>query len=258
MDYRKIKTGLVCMAVMNSFAAEQVDNVKPAESAHPIRIVAFGASTTAKKSDKLVYLDYLERDLPQHGIEIVAINSGIGGNTSEAARKRFTKDVLDHHPDLVIIQLGTNDAAVDVWKTPPADKPRVSLEDFRSNLEYFIETLKKRECKVLLMTPQPLRWAPHLKKLYGKPPYDPNDPDGFNVVIRSYVDCVRKIAEERSVSLADVNMAFEEYGASEGQSIDDLFVDGMHPSAQGYELIADVMLKEILKMKIPSCKTISL
>ncbi len=242
------------MAVMNSLAAEPLDNVKHAENANPIRVVAFGASTTAKKSNMLVYLDCLERDLPQHGIEIVAINSGIGGNTSAAARKRFPQDVLDHHPDLVIIQLGTNDSAVDVWKTPPVDKPRVSLEDFRENLEYFIETLKKRGCKVLLMTPQPLRWAPHLKKLYGKPPYDPNDPDGFNVVIRSYVDCVRKLAEERSVSLADVFTAFEEYDACEGQSMDNLYTDGMHPNAQGYELIAKVMLKEILKMDLTAAK----
>ena len=48
------------------------------------------------------------------------INRGVPGNTTSQARARFAADVLDNHPDLVIIQLGANDAAIDVWKDPPA------------------------------------------------------------------------------------------------------------------------------------------
>ena len=87
------------------------------------------------------------------------INAGVRGNNTEDAARRFQKDVLDNKPDLVVLQFGINDSAVDVWKQPPADKPRVDLKNFRNHLQYFISTLKSRGVKVVLMTPNPLRWT---------------------------------------------------------------------------------------------------
>ena len=101
------------------------------------------------------------------------INAGVGGNTTEMARKRFEADVLSHRPRIAIIQFGINDAAVDVWKTPPATQPRVSLERYEANLRHFVETLKSSHALVVLMTPNPLRWTPKLKEMYGRPPYQP-------------------------------------------------------------------------------------
>ena len=46
---------------------------------------------------------------------------------------------LGGKPDTVLIQFGINDAAVDVWKNPPADRPRVSLKQYRENLIYFVD-----------------------------------------------------------------------------------------------------------------------
>ena len=42
------------------------------------------------------------------------INAGIGGHNTENARARLQKDVLSKNPDVVIIQFGINDAAIDV------------------------------------------------------------------------------------------------------------------------------------------------
>jgi lysophospholipase L1-like esterase len=142
-----------------------------------VKIVALGSSTTAPRgSVKHVYCDRLDSMLRDRGLPVEMINSGIGSSTTEHSRGRFDSDVLDHDPALVVIMLGGNDSAIDVWKNPPATKPRVAKERFADNLRCFVRTLKARNVKVILMTPPPFRWTAKLKQLYGKPPYDVNDP----------------------------------------------------------------------------------
>jgi hypothetical protein len=133
-----------------------------------------------------------------------------------------------------------------VWSQPPATNPPVTESRYAANLEYFIETLRKRNCKVIIMTPNPMRWTPTLKNMYGKPPYRPFDPDGFNVTLRPYADGVRAVAKKRIVPLVDVYAAFQEYGKDKSLSIDDLLLDGMHPNDKGHRLVADLLIKEIL------------
>ena len=55
-----------------------------------------------------------------------------------------------------------------------------------------------------------------------------------------------KIAAEERTPLVDVFQAIQDYGAKEGQSIDSLFLDGMHPNDEGHKLIADLLLPKIL------------
>ena len=183
-------------------------------------------------------------------MEVDAVNAGKGGNTTEAARGRFSEDVLDRQPDIVVIQFGINDAAVDVWKTPPATQARVTTNRYTVNLEYFVETLQAQNRGVILMTPNPMRWAPALKQMYGKPPYRPDAPDGFNEILRTYADCVRGVAKKHAVPLVDVYEAFQTYGHGMGQSIDDLLFDGMHPNGKGHQLVADLLIKEVLRSKV--------
>ena len=170
------------------------------------------------------------------------VNAGVPGNTTADARARFDKDVLGHKPSLVIIQFGLNDAAVDVWKNPPATRSRVSREDYEKNLRYFVRTLKERRAQVLLMTPNACRWTQKILKLYGKPPYRPDDPDGFNVIVKEYVKSVGRIAEQERVPLIDIFQAFQGYAKRPSQTMDELLVDGMHPNSKGQRLVADLLL----------------
>ncbi len=203
-------------------------------------IVAFGDSITARRGSLRVYADILADELHAQ-----LINSGIGGHHTRMARARFERDVLAHQPDIAIILFGANDAAVDVWKDPPATEPRVSLEDYAANLRYFCRELKQRGVRVLLVTPTPFRWTQHLRTLYGRPPYDPNDADGFNVVLVRYAAVVRRIAAEEQVTLIDAWQAFEAHGEQEGQSLDELLLDGMHPNAKGQRILADLLLAKL-------------
>jgi lysophospholipase L1-like esterase len=154
--------------------------------------------------------------------------------------------VLAHEPDLAIIQFGICDAAVDVWKDET--QSRVAIDDYEANLQHFVETLQQQGTRVILMTPNPLRWTDKLLGLYGEAPYDPEDADGFSVFLRDYAQRLRDVAERTDATLIDSFAAFEQYGRAEGQSVDDLLKDGMHPNSLGHALEAELLLDVIRPM----------
>jgi lysophospholipase L1-like esterase len=223
-----------------------------ATAANEIAIVAFGDSTTASRGALKIYSDILQEELPERGMPVRVINAGIGGNHTQHARARFEQDVLSHNPDIVIVQFGINDAAVDVWKQPPSSESRVSLADYENNLRYFIGVLAKRDVKIVLMTPNPLRWTPKMREMYGKPPYLPDDATGFNAMLRAYADKVRQIANTENVPLIDVYRSFEEFGKQEKQTVSDLLLDGIHPNERGHRLLADQLITLLLRSGKPS------
>ena len=212
-------------------------------------IVAFGDSTTAARGKLRVYAGCLAGELKKRGRSVRVINAGVGGHHTDMARRRFQKDVLAREPDVVVIQFGINDAAVDVWKNPPATKPRVSLKRYETNLLHFVKTLKARGTRVILMTPNPMRWTPRLRQLYGKPPYLVDDSDGFNVLLEKYAAVVRRIGQGQKVPVADVYAAFQVHGKLAGQSMDDLLLDGMHPNNRGQKIVCDLLLKQLASPK---------
>lgn len=205
-------------------------------------IVAFGDSITAIRGKLEVYPTLIEEELTARGKRVRVVNAGIGGNTTEQAKARFEADVLAHKPHAVVVFFGANDAAVDVWKTPPATGPRVAREHYEANLREFCRELKRRGIKPILVAPSPFRWTPALLKMYGRPPYRRDDPDGFNVLLAEYAESARKVAREQGVALADAYAAFQAYGRQPGQSVDNLLSDGMHPNAAGQLLLADLLL----------------
>ena len=234
----------ICLILFVSASRSFADD-KPVTE--PATIVMLGDSTTAPRAGVLmVYAGRIEHALTAAGNSVKVVNAGVPGDTTEGAGKRFAKDVLDHKPDLVVIQLGANDSAMDVWKTPPVTKPRVSKERFNENLRWMIDALEAAGSKVVLMTTNQFRWTPKLKELYGKPPYDPTDPEGFtNATLRSYNTVVRKLAEEKKLPLVDVLAEYDAYQKKTGKSPDFLLLDGMHPNDWGQELVADLLLPVI-------------
>ncbi len=206
-----------------------------------LTVVTFGDSTTAPRGTLRVYSDWLRSDLQFDGRDIVVHNAGAGGNTTERAKARFDRDVLARKPDLVIILFGINDAAVDVWKDPPATGPRVPPGEYRAHLVTFVRRLRDAGAGVVLMTPNPLAWSETTRRLYAAAPYLPDDPDGFNVLLRDYAAAVREVAREEGCGLVDVFTAFREVEKAPGN----LTPDGMHPGEEGHRLIADRLIEHL-------------
>jgi lysophospholipase L1-like esterase len=205
----------------------------------PVTVVAFGDSTTAPRKGVVVYADLLAERLPKQGVPVTVVNSGFGGYTTEMAGDKLKAAVLDKKPDVVVIQFGINDAAVDVWKTPPADKPRVGKDKYEANLTAFVKAARAAGARPVLMTPNPLRWSPAMRKLYAKPPYQPDDPDGLTAFVAGYAEVVRKVGKDLKVPVVDV---YQGFAAKGGKATDALLLDGVHPNSDGHALVADLLV----------------
>lgn len=223
-----------------SLKLDDLDKPLPAPTGEPLKIVAFGSSTTAPRGSLIIYPMIVEWELSDEGRNVTMINSGHGGDNTNTAAARFERDVLAHEPDLVIIQFGINDSAIDVWKNVTV--PRVPIDDYEANIEGFVTALKERGSRVILMTPNPLRWTHKLKELYGKPPYDADDPDGFNLLLTDYAERVQQLAARNEVPLVD---SFTLFAEDEQHTVDELLLDGMHPNDAGHAIEADALLKLI-------------
>lgn len=213
----------------------------------PGGIIMFGDSTTAEREGQVekVYALRVQEALQGISPAVTVYNAGVRSNTTANARARFAKDVLAHKPRVVVIQFGINDAAVDVWAKPPATKSRVSLADYEKNLRWMIAALREQKIAPVLMTTNPTRWTSKLRELYGKPPYRPDEADGFDApVLSRYNEVVRKLAKELSVPLVDVHAAFS------AKNPDKLLLDGMHPNDDGHQITAELLvpvLREALR-----------
>ncbi len=102
----------------------------------PRTIVCFGDSLTVCGGLDGKYSDYLQQQLPGNFI----INKGIGGDTLAGGRKRFERDVLKLHPDIVVIELGAND----YWRM------KRSINELRDDLEYMVRECSDRSIKVVI------------------------------------------------------------------------------------------------------------
>ncbi len=216
----------------------------PALAASPT-IVAFGDSTTAPRGKTVVYSTLLAHELSFEGGDVKVINAGIGGNTTSHAMARFEKDVLGPKPDVVILQFGINDSAVDVWKKPPATGPRVALEDYRKNLTWMVRTLRQNGARVVLMTPNPISWTDTLRRLYSTTPYRLDDADGMNVLLRDYAESVRRLAQEEGVGLVDIYTEFKKADQMPGHKPGWLGRDGMHPDDPGHRLVGKLLIAHL-------------
>jgi lysophospholipase L1-like esterase len=174
-------------------------------------------------------------------IEIV--NAGVGGNNTDQAGERFDRDVLGRHPDVVTLFFGINDSAVDVQLG--ARSPRVGVDRYKANLLRFVRTLKARGVAAVLLTPNPVAWTPELRKLYAGPPYKPDEPDGWNVLLKDYAAAVREVAAEQRVALVDVDRLFRDAASVPGRRLHDLLSDGMHPNDRGHDLIAEQVAQAV-------------
>jgi acyl-CoA thioesterase-1 len=108
--------------------------------AEPLRILAFGDSLTAGYGlpQEDGFVPQLQKALDKMGREAVVINGGVSGDTTAGGVARLDWMLADK-PDLVILELGANDA---LRGLDPAEA--------RRNLETIILRLKETGAKILL------------------------------------------------------------------------------------------------------------
>lgn len=117
----------------------------------PITIVAFGDSVThgavgAGEIDyETVYWNRLRQMLNarRNYVPVNVINAGIGGISAKLSLARMQSQVLDHHPDLLIVCFGLNDV-------------NGPLEEYLSSLEEIFRRSREAGVETVFMTPNML------------------------------------------------------------------------------------------------------
>jgi lysophospholipase L1-like esterase len=136
-----------------------------------------------------------------------------GGEESESGAKRFARDVLSMHPDVVTIDYSLNDR-------------RIGLARAEAAWRSMISAAKQQGVKVLLLTPTPDERA----KLD-----DPNDP------LVQHTEQVRRLARENGVGLVDSFAAFQ-IAIRSGKNLHDLMAIPNHPNRLGHDLVVKELL----------------
>jgi lysophospholipase L1-like esterase len=204
------------------------------------RIVMMGDSITQFGGPPKGYVALVEKtlakDYPSAKLEV--INAGISGEKSTDMHRRFQRDVLDRHPDLVTLSVGVNDVWHDFmtpeWtrRVPTGDSGRgVKLSIYIKEVEAMVSEARAARAKMVLVSPTLIYENLNCQE---------------NERLLQYVEAERRIARKHGILFIDLNRAFREavaaYQRNAGETTLLLTVDGVHMNDQGNALMADTIL----------------
>lgn len=114
----------------------------------PLKVLAIGSSSTVgvgASSPVASYPVVLENDLEGflHGFDVEMITRGLSGESANEAAQRLKLEVAENRPDLVVWQVGTNDAMA-----------RVEESEFSALLRETLTWLAQNRVDVVLIDPQ--------------------------------------------------------------------------------------------------------
>lgn len=169
----------------------------------------------------------LQEWLTEAGVAVDVVNCGIGGERTDLALKRLTRDVIAKTPAIVLVMYGTNDSAIDAGK----DGPRLTREAYEANLTQIVRTLRASRAKPVIMTSIPLCSS------FAYMQRSPYREQGPNHKLVHYVRTARLIALREHVPLVDNFAAWAEL-ALIGIDLNALTTDGCHPNPDGHVVLA--------------------
>lgn len=194
----------------------------------PIKIVALGSSSTAGTGASSVQATYpaqlqlqLQRMFPRSAVTV--LNKGVPGERVQQEARRFRRDVLNEHPDLLIWQTGTNSALM-----------HGDVGDFVDGLVRGIDRAQAAGMDVVLMTPQ---LSPRFE---AAPQRD------------AYLDYITRIADSRQVALIRRHEMMA-YWLDSGQMTPAEMInpDGLHQTDRSYFCLGLVAARMIAALAVP-------
>lgn len=184
--------------------------------AEPV-ILAFGDSLTAgfgvDAQDS--YPARLQRLLAEKGYSYKVVNAGVSGDTTAGGAARI-EWVLQHNPEIVILELGANDGL-----------RGLSIPEMRKNLGKIIEACHKKGAKVLLAG---MEITPNLGAEYTR-----DFRESFTLLAKQYKVPLIPFFLENVAARPELTRP-----------------DGVHPLAEGYAIVTQTVfqyLEPMLKKK---------
>jgi acyl-CoA thioesterase-1 len=207
------------LLILVIFLSLAIPGITAADSvSDPLRIVVFGDSLTAGYglTEEASFPAQLQAALRASGNDVIVINAGISGDTTASGLSRLDWSLTDR-PDLVIVELGGNDAlrGIDPLQT-------------RANLNAIILELKRSDVLVMLAGMRAPRNMGY--EYYSK----------FNRIFP-------ELAEQHKVPLYEFFLKGVAGSPQLNQS------DGIHPNREGVGVIVKNILP-VLKQSFPQIR----
>ena len=147
------------------------------------------------------------------------INRGIGGQTTPQMLVRFRQDVIDLHPQVVVILAGTNDIA--------GNTGHMSLEDIEADYATLAELARAHHIAVVFCSILPVHnYTPKSQDFFAQ--RSPEKILALNRWLKEYCAANRLVYLDYFAAMVD----------DEGLLKRDLADDGLHPNAAGFKLMA--------------------
>jgi acyl-CoA thioesterase I len=196
-----------------SLAALALLLVGPSAAASPARILAFGDSLTAGLglSPEQAFPARLQARLAADGVQVQVLNGGVSGDTTADGVARLDWALADH-PDVVLVELGANDALRGI-------DPKLSY----ANLDKILARLKASGARVMLLgMAAPANWGRDYQQ--------------------EFAEIYPALAAKYRVPLYPFFL--------DGVALDPRLnqPDGMHPNARGADIIAEKVAPHVAQL----------
>jgi acyl-CoA thioesterase I len=181
-----------------------------------MKIVALGDSITEGYpfTNQESWVKYLAQVL-----QCPVLNQGICGDSTSGMRERFRRDVLAYTPTHVIILGGANDAC-----------ERIHLKRVSVNFMGMAESCSQNGIIPIFGLPTPSLFAEEEKFL------------------SEYRNWLKGYADALNIMVVDFHSPFlDRIGAGQGPQ---LFVDGIHPSMEGYALMGETVVRSLKGLRL--------
>ena len=140
------------------------------------RIIFVGDSLT----DGSAWTDWVIETLKTNGYpNLIKNDAGIAGDKVPTLKLRFQHDVVDLKPDLVVLNIGTND--------------REPVEEYRRDVEAMVKQVRQTGARMLLCIPPGIN--------------DPKKPERDAAVV-AYGEVLRELAKTYDCTIVDFHTAF--------------------------------------------------
>lgn len=202
------------LVVLASVEAYDIVHLQYSVKAEPIRVACVGDSLTRGTEYTLFLWDQL-------GSNYILSDLGVGGTTvSMASEKPYMNEsafglAQSFQPNIVIIMLGTNDASEGINETE---------QSFIADYTTLIGAFQSLDSKpsIWIVEPPPIYNSTGLSN---------------NVLINRVLPGIQKVANQTGANLVDANTPLLNHA--------ELYIDGVHPDAEGAKIIADTIYAAI-------------
>lgn len=159
---------------------------------------------------------------------IEAINKGINGDTTAGMIFRFYEEVVLNKPEYVFIMGGTNDFLMNS-----------SVNYVQESIEELIKEAEKEKIKIILGIQPPI--ISHLAKAHWQSSDNYNQ---INLKLTQYRNWAVDFANSNKIICVDFHKEFMHYLNKVNEEV--LYIDGIHPTPKGHEIMANLFIKTLL------------